>query len=238
VARISSKAIYLQVRDELIGRLSSGVWKPGSALPSELDLARELGVSSGTVRKALDDMEAMRLVTRRQGRGTFVNDHNSADLSDRYRRLCRDDARITDRVDVDSYDQGPATDLECSRLSLDNSCYVIRLRRVRSFCERVFAVERLTLPAGLFPKLHEDLARASSITTLASHYRLVLGKATERVSVSEPPQDVSSILTPASNSDMALLLDRIVTGIDGQPIEWRRAWCRLAGNEYYLSELN
>jgi GntR family transcriptional regulator len=34
-------------------------------------LARELGVSSGTMRKALDLMAAERLIVRRQGRGTF-----------------------------------------------------------------------------------------------------------------------------------------------------------------------
>ena len=33
------------------------VWKPGAVLPSEQDLAREFGVSSGTMRKALDQLE-------------------------------------------------------------------------------------------------------------------------------------------------------------------------------------
>ena len=54
----------------------SGEWKPGSAIPNESDLAREFGVSAGTMRKALDLMEGEHLLTRRQGRGTFVNDQS------------------------------------------------------------------------------------------------------------------------------------------------------------------
>ena len=73
----SKRALYLQVRDALVQRISSGAWKPGSAIPNESDLAGEMGVSAGTVRRALQTMEADRLITRRQGRGTFVKDQTS-----------------------------------------------------------------------------------------------------------------------------------------------------------------
>ena len=40
--------------------------------------------SPGTIRKALDLLESERLVTRRQGRGTFVNDQSSEELAVRF----------------------------------------------------------------------------------------------------------------------------------------------------------
>jgi GntR family transcriptional regulator len=52
-----------------------------------VDLAREFGVSSGTMRKALDMLEKERLVTRRQGRGTFINDQASGELAVRYSNI-------------------------------------------------------------------------------------------------------------------------------------------------------
>jgi GntR family transcriptional regulator len=52
-----NRALYLQVRDALSQRIASGEWMPGFALPNEGDLAREVGVSSGTMRKALELME-------------------------------------------------------------------------------------------------------------------------------------------------------------------------------------
>ncbi len=56
-------------------RISSGAWKPGEMLPSEFAIGKELGVSQGTVRKALDDLASRNVVIRRQGKGTFVAEH-------------------------------------------------------------------------------------------------------------------------------------------------------------------
>ena len=64
--------LYVEVRDTVLGRISTGAWKPGEMLPSESAIGQELGVSQGTVRKALDDLAAQNLVVRRQGKGTFV----------------------------------------------------------------------------------------------------------------------------------------------------------------------
>jgi DNA-binding GntR family transcriptional regulator len=81
------RSLYLQVRDALVGRVVNGTWTPTSIIPSEQDLARELGVSVGTVRKALDLMEAEGLVMRRPGRGTFVNDCASDGFAARFSNL-------------------------------------------------------------------------------------------------------------------------------------------------------
>ena len=79
--RLAARPLYLQVRDVLVQRIVVGHWKPGATLPNETQLAQQLGISIGTVRKALDLMEVERIVTRRQGRGTFVNDYASAETT-------------------------------------------------------------------------------------------------------------------------------------------------------------
>ena len=64
--------LYLQAYQRLAAQIAAGVWPVGKPLPNENDLARELGISSGTVRKALDQLEMDQLVSRQAGRGTFV----------------------------------------------------------------------------------------------------------------------------------------------------------------------
>ena len=76
-------------------RIASGAWQPGEALPSEPELAAEIGVSQGTVRKALDEMAAQTLVVRRQGRGTYVARHDDARILFQFFKLVLDDGRAS-----------------------------------------------------------------------------------------------------------------------------------------------
>ena len=44
----------------ILESLQAGEWKPGVAIPSEMDLAARFRVSQGTVRKALAELAAVR----------------------------------------------------------------------------------------------------------------------------------------------------------------------------------
>ncbi|MFO0452679.1 MAG: GntR family transcriptional regulator [Pseudomonadota bacterium] len=61
------RPLYRQVYDSLVRQIAEGAWRPGEALPSEQALAARLGVSQGTVRKALDTLAVEKLIERRQG---------------------------------------------------------------------------------------------------------------------------------------------------------------------------
>jgi hypothetical protein len=56
-----------QVRDAMVSRIANGEWKPNATIPDESELACDFGVSTETVREALDIMERERLLTRRAG---------------------------------------------------------------------------------------------------------------------------------------------------------------------------
>ena len=71
-AKFQVRPLYLQVRDAVFDRIRSGKLKSGGVLPSEVDLHRELGVSLGTLRRALDVLESEQLIIREPGRGTYV----------------------------------------------------------------------------------------------------------------------------------------------------------------------
>ncbi|MFE8699138.1 GntR family transcriptional regulator [Cytobacillus sp. FJAT-54145] len=68
-----SRHLYLQVIERLKQDIEKGVYKEKEKLPSEFDLAKQLGVSRATLREALRILEEENVITRRHGVGTFVN---------------------------------------------------------------------------------------------------------------------------------------------------------------------
>jgi GntR family transcriptional regulator len=73
-ATASLVPLYRQVSDDLIRCIAGRGMRPGDPLPPEVELCRAYGVSRITIRKALDELVARHLVTRRRGSGTFISD--------------------------------------------------------------------------------------------------------------------------------------------------------------------
>jgi GntR family transcriptional regulator len=233
--KLSMRPLYLQVRDLLLERVTGGIWKPGSLLPSELHLAEELGISLGTVRKALDTLEAERVVRRRQGKGTFVNDSTVQAVAGRYDNI-RDKthqriARFKGAAEVSS---GPATDEERRRLRLPAGAQAIRIHRVHLNNDRPYMYEAEVLPEQLFAELTRLPEPPGRIAELAQRFGVVLGPATERVSVAIASKAVADKLAICAGTPL-LKLDRQVLAIDGSPVHWRVAFCHLE-DETYLAE--
>src|SRR5450755_4302412 len=68
----SATPLYHQLTQALIDQITSQRWPSGSELPSEIQLCQQVGVSRGTLRRALAELARHGLVERKQGRGTFV----------------------------------------------------------------------------------------------------------------------------------------------------------------------
>ncbi|NIA15485.1 MAG: substrate-binding domain-containing protein, partial [Nitrospiraceae bacterium] len=64
--------VYVHIKRELKNQIESGELPEGSRIPSELELARQYGVSRNPTRQAMRDLEQEGYVTRAPGRGSFV----------------------------------------------------------------------------------------------------------------------------------------------------------------------
>jgi DNA-binding FadR family transcriptional regulator len=69
---IEPRRLYRQIADQIRALIRSGEFTPGSRLPPERDLARQLGVSRPSVREALIALEVEGLVDVRIGSGIYV----------------------------------------------------------------------------------------------------------------------------------------------------------------------
>ena len=64
--------LYLQVQKIILNKIQSGEWPLHSKVTDEITLAEQLGVSRGTLRKSLNSLIKQGLLTKVQGKGTFV----------------------------------------------------------------------------------------------------------------------------------------------------------------------
>lgn len=235
--KISNRHLYLQIRDELSRHIAAGTWGLGTLIPNENDLAREMGVSQGTMRRALDLLESEHLITRLQGRGTFVNDPSSKGETLRFTNIRnRNGERIADVVESKDIVLYEAADLERERLQLNPRDPVYRIRRIRTHNGRRYMVDETTMPASLFPGLAEKEELSQHIGVILRQYGMLPGKAQERASAGEATPAVAEVLGLKSGSPI-LVLDRLVTSLDDRPVEWRVAYCNLV-NEYYMSQMS
>jgi len=214
---LCTRPLYLQVRDTLAERIAMGIWKPGTPLPNEGDLARECGVSAGTMRKALDILESERLVTRRQGRGTFVNDQASGEFAIRYTNIRGSTGeRITGKVQAVEVSEGKADAQERARLRLKEQDAVYRVRCVRLQDDQPFMVEETSMPAAIFPGLLENSGFLNHIAILAQQHGVLLGKAEERISIDLATSAVAKALRVDPSSPI-LVLDRVLRTARWEP---------------------
>ncbi len=69
---------FEELASQLRSQILSGVWTPGTKLPTENELIQETGLSLTTVRRAYEALVAEELVTRRRGAGSFVAERRPA----------------------------------------------------------------------------------------------------------------------------------------------------------------
>ena len=68
----SKEPLYVKIINHVLDNISSGEWAVGQKLPTEDQFKDQFGVSRGTVRRALSELESMGLIIRRPALGTFV----------------------------------------------------------------------------------------------------------------------------------------------------------------------
>jgi GntR family transcriptional regulator len=236
-SKFSIEPLYLQVRNLLAQRIAGGVWAPGSMLPNEMDLARELGVSPGTVRKALDSLESDRVVLRRQGRGTSVVDQATGEVAVRFSNL-RDGTgrRIAGDIELVAQTKDTATATERQRLQLGAGELVLRTTRLRRYNGELFMHEEVALAVGRFPGLEGEDAGAYRVSALAQRHGIHLAKATESVKLVEATPRVAKRLDVKPRTGV-FELDRVIYAASGHPVEWRVASCSLKADMFYLAEI-
>ncbi|WP_336055810.1 GntR family transcriptional regulator [Nitratireductor sp. CH_MIT9313-5] len=231
------KPLYTQIRDQLVRRLVEGEWSPGMLIPSEMELARQMGVSQGTVRKALDTMTAENLLIRRQGKGTFVAQPEDSRILFQFFRLVPDDGQpVFPRSEVLSREASKASEEEAAALGIDAGDPVWRIERLRHLAEERVLVETIVLPTERFPDFPEAQDMPNNIYQLFSaRWRITIAQAEERIKAVAASGADAKLLGCAENWPL-LRIHRVAKDLENKPVELRVSRC-LTDNIHYSVNL-
>jgi GntR family transcriptional regulator len=235
--------LYQQIKGLILGSLQTGEWKPGEAIPSEMDLAARYRVSQGTVRKAIDELAAENLVVRRQGKGTFVATHAEQHVQYRFLKLMPDTG--------DQGSEGPAhrTILECKRvrasaeiarlLQIRTGDTVVQARRVLEFQGVPTILEDLWLPGAAFKGLTaEQMAQYQGPTyaMFEVEFGVRMVRAEERIRAVAADAQAAEHLKVEPGTPL-LSVERVAFTYNDTPMELRRGLYR-TDTHHYRNELS
>jgi GntR family transcriptional regulator len=232
--------LYQQIKGLLVRSLQAGEWKPGEAIPSEMELAAHYKVSQGTVRKAIDELATDNLLVRRQGKGTFVATHAEENTQYRFLRLAPD--------------EGPATGmarhfLDCRRmrapadvallLGLKTGDSAVQVRRTLSRQGAPVVLDEIWLPAGPFKGLTAE--RLSNYAgpmygLFESQFGVRMIRAEEKIrAVAADAQSAELLRVPLGTP--LLSVERLAHTYGDKPVELRRGLYNTAAH-FYRNQLN
>ncbi len=231
------KPLYAQVKDALMQRLIDGRWQPGQMIPSETELAREIGVSQGTVRKALDDMTAENLLVRRQGRGTYIAEPEDGRMMFQFFRLFPDTgARSFPESRILARASGPATAREIQDLDLKKGDMVHRFERLRFIGAMPLLVETVVLPDARFAGFGRQTDLPNNVYQLYSrNWGITIARASETLKAIAANVRDGKALKVASGTPL-LSIHRIAFDLANRPVELRVSRC-LTVKAHYAAEL-
>jgi len=230
------KPLYKQVYDLLVDRLANNHWKPSEPLPSEFALADELGVSQGTVRKALNQMVDEKLLTRRQGKGTFVAEHTQESSLFRFFRFKQSGGEklIPETVVIDRTVR-QITPREVEIFSIEEGKEVNEMIRVRSLLGTKTVLEKVVQPLCVFPDIDQHQEIPNSLYSFyQEQYGISIVRVEEELKAAMLNQQQADLLE-VNSQDPVLLVQRASISIDGSVVEWSEALCSTEKFVYSVS---
>lgn len=211
--------LYVQISELLIRDIAAGRLIEGERLPPERDMAEDLGISIGTLRKALADLTQKGLLERIQGSGNYIRQGGTQESIYAMFRLELLTGGGLPRADIlDVTRMAKPGDLPPFGTSTEGT----RIRRLRYLNDVMIAVEEIWLDgdAGI---VRRDLLSDS----LYRYYQKQLGfwiiRAEDRVTIGTVPDWAPSVFPKMPGSHTGYI-ERFSWADRPEPVEFSRTW--------------
>ncbi len=215
--------LWRRVSEDILARIVNGTLKPGVMLPSETDLGREMGVSQGTARRALRDLERRGIVERRQGRGTVVATTTpETDHFHFFRLRHADGSEAQPMLARETIERRRSNAAEREVFGTQTK-HVYSIDRIRSINGKRIVREASVVPADLFPALEDHAPLPNALYAFwQGSYGIAIQRADERLrAVVADEADVEAM--DATTGDALIEVTRQAIDLSDRVVEIRRS---------------
>lgn len=227
--------LYQQIKALITKGLQSGEWRPGEAIPSEMELAARFRVSQGTVRKAIDELAADNLLVRRQGKGTFVATHAEEKIQYRFLRLMPDDGVVApyERRFIDCRRQRAPAEV-ARALDLKAGDAAIQIRRMLHSRGQAVVLDDIWLNGQMFKGLTAERLsdyRGPMYALFETEFGVRMIRAEEKLRAVGADAATAALLGVAEGAPL-LSVERLSLTYGDRPVEFRRGLYNTASHFY------
>ena len=177
-----TQPLYQKVEEHIKRQIKDGELIPGDLLLSEPRLSKELDVSIGTVKKALDNLVWQGLLYRHQGKGTFVSSidfNNSLFRFFSYADAEGHEVRIRKATTDRWLGEGPKE--ICEKLEVKEGTELLFIERIGSVDNTPTFIENSWWIAELVPDLEKEETHIPDLfyALIVDHYKIPIVRAEE-----------------------------------------------------------
>ena len=224
--------LYERVKRHMSEAILVGEWPPGMVLPSETSLAQGFGIAVGTVRRAMADLVAEGLLTRRRKTGTVVTGrtpHHSLRFFFQYFRLHRaDGSLVRSTSQFLATEILPATPTQAEALQIRTGG-VIGIHRIRHADGHPVMHDKLMLAQERLPDWPRDVAELPPLLYLhlLERYGIRISAVREQITADLASEEDVALLA-LGTGDPVLTIDEFAYDQAGTPtiLGWHRATTR------------
>ncbi len=212
--------LHLQISAMLAREIQSGVLVDGEKLAPERQMAAQLSISVGTLRKALQDLEQKGMLNRVHGSGNYVNHSVQADNMYALFRLELINGKGDPTAKLLSVDRVTKT---ADMPAFGQSDEAHRFRRIRFIGEIAVAIEEIYLDASYASFISESTISDSLYLFYKEQLGFWITRAEDRVGVAEGPDWKPDNFEPTSSGPFGYV-QRLSRDQKGQLAEYSRTW--------------
>lgn len=214
--------LYIQISELLHREIAAGHYPVGERLPVEADLAAQLGVAVGTLRKALAKLEEDGMLERRQGSGTYVKSTLNDKAIYQLFRLELIEGGGMPNADILSVD-GRTDATVADQLALPAETPLWRIRRLRFLNKTPGACEEMWINQAHDPNLNAEVLHESLYKHYRDHFDFWITHIEDRISCTRAPDWVAELLNKAPG-DMVGYVERLSWSNKERIEEFSRTW--------------